>query len=177
VALKMTGFSHLVRFQCEEDKSSCFADLGTDANGPPSRGTLLEAYKSVQDLVHKKDPKNVTVSEVRPFFSIHVYSLIPDNCLQILAPLPQDGVPIYCVGLNYHSHAKEAGVRIPKNQLCKRLICSHTEPPQLSVPSYPPLWTKPAASLAKPGEAIPVNDFCAKSLLDYEVRAGRKVKL
>jgi 2-keto-4-pentenoate hydratase/2-oxohepta-3-ene-1,7-dioic acid hydratase in catechol pathway len=31
------------------------------------------------------------------------------------------------------------------------------------------LWTKPAASLANPDEEIPVNDFCAKSLLDYEV--------
>lgn len=66
VTLKMEGFSHLVRFQCEEDKSSCFADLGTDANGPPSRGTVLEAYKSVEDLVQKKDPKNATVFKVRP---------------------------------------------------------------------------------------------------------------
>ena len=31
------------------------------------------------------------------------------------------------------------------------------------------MWTKPAASLARPGEAIPINDFCARSLLDYEV--------
>ena len=36
------------------------------------------------------------------------------------------------------------------------------------MPSVPPLWTKPAAALASPGEDIPVNDFCAKSLLDYE---------
>ncbi|KAH8899819.1 hypothetical protein GQ53DRAFT_776636 [Thozetella sp. PMI_491] len=39
---------------------------------------------------------------------------------------------------------------------------------KLSVPQYPPLWTKPAASLAHPDEDIPVNDYCAKSLLDYE---------
>ncbi|KAJ5645282.1 hypothetical protein N7507_011293 [Penicillium longicatenatum] len=39
---------------------------------------------------------------------------------------------------------------------------------RLTIPSYPPLWTKPAASLAHPNENIPVNDFCAKSLLDYE---------
>ncbi|KFZ03500.1 hypothetical protein V502_10899 [Pseudogymnoascus sp. VKM F-4520 (FW-2644)] len=39
---------------------------------------------------------------------------------------------------------------------------------RLAIPSYPPLWTKPAASLADPDEDIPVNDFCAKSLLDYE---------
>ncbi|KAJ5099942.1 hypothetical protein N7532_006943 [Penicillium argentinense] len=49
--------------------------------------------------------------------------------------------------MNYRSHAKEA---------------------KLPIPSHPPLWTKPAASLAHPEEEIPVNDFCAKSLLDYE---------
>lgn len=62
----MKGFSHLVRFQCEEDKTSCFADLGIDANGPPLPGTMLVAYKSVEDLVQKKDPKTVTVVEVCP---------------------------------------------------------------------------------------------------------------
>ncbi|OAQ64693.2 fumarylacetoacetate hydrolase family protein [Pochonia chlamydosporia 170] len=124
----MTGFSRLVRFTCEEDDGSYFADLGSSVVEPPSQGTKLEAYQTVDDLIQQKDVKVVTV-------------------LQLLAPLPVDGVPIYCVGLNYHSHAKEAG---------------------LTVPSYPPLWTKPAASLAHPGEAIPINDFCAKSLLDYE---------
>jgi 2-keto-4-pentenoate hydratase/2-oxohepta-3-ene-1,7-dioic acid hydratase in catechol pathway len=31
--------------------------------------------------------------------------------LQLLAPVPLEGVPIYCVGLNYRSHATEAKVR------------------------------------------------------------------
>jgi hypothetical protein len=46
-------------------------------------------------------------------------------------------------------------------------VCTIGE--QLTIPSYPPLWTKPVASLAHPDEDIPINDFCAKSLLDYEV--------
>lgn len=33
---------------------------------------------------------------------------------QLLAPLPREGVPIYCVGLNYRSHAKEADVGQPE---------------------------------------------------------------
>jgi 2-keto-4-pentenoate hydratase/2-oxohepta-3-ene-1,7-dioic acid hydratase in catechol pathway len=33
---------------------------------------------------------------------------------------------------------------------------------------YPPLWTKPAASLADPGEDIPLDEFCALSFPDYE---------
>jgi hypothetical protein len=40
---------------------------------------------------------------------------------------------------------------------------------QLAIPAYPPLWTKPTSAIAHPDEDIPVNDFCAKSLLDYEV--------
>ncbi|KLP13329.1 bifunctional 4-hydroxyphenylacetate degradation enzyme [Fusarium fujikuroi] len=39
---------------------------------------------------------------------------------------------------------------------------------RLTLTSVPPLWTKPAASLANPDEDIPLNDFCAKSLPDYE---------
>lgn len=90
---------------------------------------------------------------------------------QLLAPLPQDNIPIYCVGLNYRSHAKEAQVNEASNgDFIIHQPRAHTFS-QLTIPSYPPLWTKPAASLAHPNEDIPVNDFCAKSLLDYEVRA------
>lgn len=39
---------------------------------------------------------------------------------------------------------------------------------KLSATKYPPLWTKPAASLANPGEDIPLDEFCATSLPDYE---------
>ncbi|KAL6886769.1 hypothetical protein GGI43DRAFT_431806 [Trichoderma evansii] len=124
----MVGFSRLVRFVCEEDNSSYFADIGPNADGPPAQGTKLEGYRTAADLIEAKSATVVTV-------------------LKLLAPLPLDNIPIYCVGLNYHSHAKEAN---------------------LPTTAYPPLWTKPAASLAHPGEAIQVNDFCARSLLDYE---------
>ncbi|UKZ74763.1 hypothetical protein TrVFT333_002433 [Trichoderma virens FT-333] len=124
----MSPFSHLIRFECDEDGQSCFADLGDNANGPPSPGTTLGAYPSVNELMSNAGMKTVTIR-------------------RLLAPLPQTGAPIYCVGLNYRSHAKEAG---------------------FDIPSYPPVWTKPAAALAHPDEDIPINDFCAKSLLDYE---------
>ncbi|KAJ6096513.1 hypothetical protein N7486_007259 [Penicillium sp. IBT 16267x] len=124
----MVPFSHLVRFECAEDGTAYYADLGLDADGPPVPGTKLGAFKTFQDLTGNNGKENVTVS-------------------RLLAPLPQENIPIYCVGMNYRSHAQEA---------------------QLPIPSYPPLWTKPAASLAHPNDDIPVNDFCAKSLLDYE---------
>ncbi|ORX96763.1 hypothetical protein BCR34DRAFT_497488 [Clohesyomyces aquaticus] len=123
----MTSFSRLVRFE-SDDGNSYFSDLGSGSGGPPSPGTKLEAFGSYEALVAKFSPKTLTVR-------------------RLLAPVPRDGIPIYCVGLNYRSHAKEAA---------------------LSVPSYPPLWTKPAAALAHPNQEISVSDFCARSLPDYE---------
>ncbi|KAB5511434.1 hypothetical protein GE09DRAFT_982072 [Coniochaeta sp. 2T2.1] len=124
----MSSFTHLVRFESEEDGRRYYADLGSDADGPPAPGTKVAAATTVEGLVQTSEHRRVTIRRLLP-------------------PLPRDGVPIYCVGLNYYSHAKEA---------------------KLDVPSCPPLWTKPATSLANPDEEIPVNDFCAKSLLDYE---------
>ena len=71
-------------------------------------------------------------------------------------------MPIYCVGLNYRSHAKEANVSFVSIDH----YSSHTK--QLKVPAAPPLWTKPATSLANPNEDIPMNKFCASTLPDYE---------
>ncbi|KAG7293975.1 hypothetical protein NEMBOFW57_004036 [Staphylotrichum longicolle] len=124
----MSPFCHLVRFESEEDSSSYFADLGSDADGPPLPGTTLTCARTIEGLAQQSDQVTRTLH-------------------QLLPPLPRDDLPIYCVGLNYRSHAREAN---------------------LDIPAVPPLWTKPAASLARPGEEIPINDFCAKSLLDYE---------
>ncbi|SPJ80017.1 related to bifunctional 4-hydroxyphenylacetate degradation enzyme [Fusarium torulosum] len=124
----MSFFSRLIRFECEEDDKPYFTDLGLDSDGLPSPGTKLGAFKSFDDLANKGEEKIVTLR-------------------RLLAPLPREGIPIYCVGLNYRTHAAEA---------------------ELPIPSYPPLWTKPVASIAHPFEGIPVNEFCAKSFLDYE---------
>ncbi|KAI8240835.1 hypothetical protein K4K57_007743 [Colletotrichum sp. SAR 10_99] len=97
----MSSFSHLVRFESEEDGAVYFADLGPDADGPPSPGAKLSGAKTIEALALKSEEDIVTVR-------------------------------------------------------------------RLDIPACPPLWTKPAAALASPGEEIPVNDFCAKSLLDYE---------
>ncbi|KAK5988571.1 Fumarylacetoacetate hydrolase domain-containing-like protein [Cladobotryum mycophilum] len=123
----MSSFSHLIRFE-SEDGNSYFADLGPDAKELPSSGAKIDAFTTLDALTTKSESERTIIR-------------------RLLAPLPRDGIPIYCVGLNYRSHAKEA---------------------DLQIPAYPPLWTKPTTSLAHPGEDIPVNDFCAKSLLDYE---------
>ncbi|EWY79782.1 hypothetical protein FOYG_17072 [Fusarium oxysporum NRRL 32931] len=124
----MSSFTRLIRFEGEEDGQPYFADLGSDFDRLPVPGAKLGPFRSIDGLADKTKAKTVTMR-------------------RLLAPLPREGVPIYCVGLNFRSHAREA---------------------DLSIPSYPPLWTKPPASIAHPSEDIPINDFCAKSLLDYE---------
>ncbi|KAH8594578.1 fumarylacetoacetate hydrolase family protein [Bisporella sp. PMI_857] len=122
----MAPFSRLIRF--ESDGATYFSDLGVDITEPPSPGSRVTAYLSLEDLVVEKNGATVVLGK-------------------LMAPLPYDGVPIYCVGMNYRSHAAEA---------------------KLLVPANPPLWTKPAAALAAPNEDIPMNKFCASSFPDFE---------
>jgi 2-keto-4-pentenoate hydratase/2-oxohepta-3-ene-1,7-dioic acid hydratase in catechol pathway len=39
---------------------------------------------------------------------------------QLLAPLPRSGIPIYCVGLNYRTHAEEAKVQYAPRNLSRQ---------------------------------------------------------
>ncbi|KAL3460088.1 hypothetical protein BJX64DRAFT_290573 [Aspergillus heterothallicus] len=63
----------------------------------------------------------------------------------LLAPVEKTPL-IICIGLNYRAHANEAN---------------------LIVPTYPPVFTKPADALAGPFEQIPIHPD-AQKLLDYE---------
>ncbi|KAK4041879.1 fumarylacetoacetate hydrolase [Parachaetomium inaequale] len=66
---------------------------------------------------------------------------------KLLAPVPVTGIPIICIGLNYRNHANEAS---------------------LPVPATPPMWYKPAASLAEPDSAISIPLQAQKSFPDFE---------
>ncbi|PMD46939.1 fumarylacetoacetate hydrolase family protein [Hyaloscypha variabilis F] len=123
----MSKFSRLIRFEAQGG-DIYFADLGIETTAVPAKGTQMKGYVSIDELSSSKDGVEVTLE-------------------RLLAPVPWDGVPIYCVGLNYKSHATEA---------------------KLTIPAAPPLWTKPAAALANPDEDIPMNKFCATTLPDYE---------
>lgn len=106
----MSSFSQMVHFVAEDGKNY-FADLGPDANGPPPAGTQVEGFPTFENLTKKTESHKVTVSRV-----LNPHHLKPKTTLTIhpklLAPLPYENIPIYCVGLNYHSHAKEADVRL-----------------------------------------------------------------
>lgn len=97
------------------------------------------------------DVSNIQGTRVEAYFSLDALSSKSASKTvtvdKLLAPVPNADLPIYCVGLNYRSHVEEAGLKIPKQ---------------------PPLWTKPCASLASPGEDIPVGKFCAEAMVDYE---------
>ncbi|KAL3442485.1 fumarylacetoacetate hydrolase family protein [Aspergillus insuetus] len=67
------------------------------------------------------------------------------NEYTLLAPIERTPL-IICIGLNYSEHAKEAN---------------------LTVPTYPPVFTKPADALAGPFAPIPIHPD-AQSHLDYE---------
>lgn len=60
----MVPFTHLVRFECVEDGTAYYADLGPNADGPPIRGTQLGAFKTFQDLTSNNCKQEVTVSRV-----------------------------------------------------------------------------------------------------------------
>ncbi|PIG69127.1 fumarylacetoacetate hydrolase [Aspergillus arachidicola] len=120
----MSSFLYLCRFHTENGE----AFFAKCASVTPTIGASVEAYPTYEDLV---DGKNVTTATIA----------------KLLPPLPQTSSSIYCVGLNYKSHAKEASLNVPAN---------------------PPLWTKPPATLASPHETIPISRFCASHLPDWE---------
>ncbi|KIW48998.1 hypothetical protein, variant [Exophiala xenobiotica] len=123
----MKYFSRLVSFESEDGQKRFFADLGS-VSDVPAQGASISAYESFQDLLEGKNEVTAVIGK-------------------LLAPIPRHDLPIYCVGLNYRSHAKEANLNIPTN---------------------PPLWTKPAAALASPDEDINMSRYCTSNFPDWE---------
>ncbi|KAH8700987.1 fumarylacetoacetate hydrolase family protein [Talaromyces proteolyticus] len=121
----MKPFSRLIRF--ESGGETFFADLSTTSEIPPA-GSSITAYRTYDDLTNTQNPVEVAFGK-------------------LLAPLPRADLPIYCVGLNYRSHAKEAKLNIPMN---------------------PPVWTKPPAALASAEEDIRMSRYCASNFPDWE---------
>jgi len=51
----------------EEDRETYFADLGPDAQGPPTVGTKVSAVKSLHDLTDNHETRTVTIRRVSLF--------------------------------------------------------------------------------------------------------------
>src|ERR1700749_2946818 len=71
------------------------------------------------------------------------------NASQLLSPIDKSEVPIIrCLGLNYHDHAKEAGMPIP---------------------THPVLFIKPRTALSGPfPQKISIPKFVQDETTDYE---------
>ncbi|CZR56529.1 related to bifunctional 4-hydroxyphenylacetate degradation enzyme [Phialocephala subalpina] len=122
----MSTFSRLIKFVASEDNKIYFADAGV--SDTIEAGNKFDGYPSIEALDLKSGGRKVSVS-------------------QLLAPTPTESNPIYCVGLNFAPHVKEAG---------------------MTVPLAPPIWLKPARAWANPGETIPFSKWTAENFPDYE---------
>ncbi|KAI1181775.1 fumarylacetoacetate hydrolase family protein [Nemania serpens] len=119
--------------------------------------TKLIRFKSQNDSIYYADLGDLVSEIPKPGSQVTAYKSFEDflsksdtetvTVKELLSPLPRGDLPIYCVGLNYKSHSIEANLQISKS---------------------PPLWVKPAAALANPGQDIVMNEYCAASYPDYE---------
>jgi hypothetical protein len=60
----MSSFDQLVRFVAE-DGNTYYADLGPNANGPPSAGVQLQGFGTLEALSTKTGNRKATVARVR----------------------------------------------------------------------------------------------------------------
>jgi 2-keto-4-pentenoate hydratase/2-oxohepta-3-ene-1,7-dioic acid hydratase in catechol pathway len=118
----MAKFKYLIHF-ADEKGDSFFADI--DSTEPVS-GAQISAHRSFEEL---KEEKNGVMTTIAKVLQARKNSIIDECCshrLQLLPPVPAHDLPIYCVGLNYKSHAKEANVSsslyaIPRQRLIRIL--------------------------------------------------------
>lgn len=129
----MAPFAKLIRFEATDSKEY-FADIGAEAIELPVAGVELSASTSMDSLISRSDLAQAQVHRVRnsfcwPCFRLNKASYVgrwlTNFDFQLLAPLPYEGVPIYCVGLNFRSHAEEASVSGP---IMTASSCFHTAP-------------------------------------------------
>jgi hypothetical protein len=101
----MAEFKYLIHF-ADEKGDGFFADIDSTE---PVIGAQISAHRSFEELKEKKNGVVASIAKVLQGRIIFI-----DECcshrLQILPPVPAHDLPIYCVGLNYKSHAKEANV-------------------------------------------------------------------
>jgi 2-keto-4-pentenoate hydratase/2-oxohepta-3-ene-1,7-dioic acid hydratase in catechol pathway len=79
----------------------------------------------------------------------------PVGKLRLLAPIPRPARNIFCVGKNYHEHAKEFA------------LSGFDATAKEIVPEAPVVFTKPPSAVSGPGDIIPASSDDTKSV-DYE---------
>jgi 2-keto-4-pentenoate hydratase/2-oxohepta-3-ene-1,7-dioic acid hydratase in catechol pathway len=84
---------------------------------------------------------------------------LPASAVKVEAPIPRPARNIFCVGKNYHAHAKEFG---------NSGFDSSTTSASDAIPDVPYVFTKVPESVIGPGEAIRVPVGVSEAI-DYEV--------
>ncbi|MCC7425848.1 MAG: fumarylacetoacetate hydrolase family protein [Alphaproteobacteria bacterium] len=84
---------------------------------------------------------------------------LPAASVRLLAPIPRPGRNIFCVGKNYHEHAKEFHA--------SGFDASAAAAPSAAIPDAPIVFTKAPSTVIGPGETVPAH-LDPTSSTDYE---------
>ena len=142
--------------------------------GRPTVGIADEALSKVQPLPSNVAPDMLTLiatyDELKGSLASAAGAALSIADVELLAPIPRPARNVFCVGKNYHEHAKEfAG-------------SGYDSSAKEVVPEYPVIFTKPSSTVIGQGAAIPQYLDTTDST-DYEGeltviigRGGRGIK-
>ena len=128
-------------------------------NGRQAVGIADEALAQVSPLPAEIAPDMLTLianyDRLKDGLAAAAGAPLPIAELQLLAPIPRPSRNVFCVGKNYHEHAKEfAGSGFDSS--AKEMV-----------PEAPVIFTKPSGTVIGPGASIP-NYLDPTDSTDYE---------
>lgn len=150
---------HLVTFLHEGRATVGIADQALTQVSPLPRDVAPDMIALIANFDRLKDALTASAGAPLPIASV-----------ELLAPIPRPARNVFCVGKNYHEHAKEfAGSGF--NSSAKEVV-----------PEAPVIFTKPSSTVIGPGKSIP-NYLDPTDSTDYEGeltvvigRGGRGIK-
>jgi 2-keto-4-pentenoate hydratase/2-oxohepta-3-ene-1,7-dioic acid hydratase in catechol pathway len=116
-------------------------------DGRPTVGIADQTLSEVSALPHDVAPDMLTViagfDQVKAKLAGIAGQPVPIASVELLAPIPRPARNVFCVGKNYHEHAKEfAGSGFDSS--AKEVV-----------PEAPVIFTKPSSTVIGPGKSIP----------------------
>jgi 2-keto-4-pentenoate hydratase/2-oxohepta-3-ene-1,7-dioic acid hydratase in catechol pathway len=142
--------------------------------GQPTVGIADQALSQVSPLPRDVAPDMITLianfDRLKGTLAAAGGAPLPIASVELLAPIPRPARNVFCVGKNYHEHAKEfAGSGFDSS--AKEVV-----------PEAPVIFTKPSSTVIGPGKSIP-NYLDPTDSTDYEGeltvvigRGGRGIK-
>lgn len=135
---------HLVTFLHEGRATVGVADQALSQVSPLSRDVAPDMIALIANFDRLKDTLAAAAGAPLPIASV-----------KLLAPIPRPARNVFCVGKNYHEHAKEfAGSGFDSS--AKEVV-----------PEAPVIFTKPSSTVIGPGQSIP-NYLDPTDSTDYE---------